>query len=59
VGRATYNGMLPNRLFGLKRAVLFVQSEMDWAPELGLSRCRSAEDPRTQGPANSDGVFWR
>ena len=30
---------------------------MDWAPELGLSRCRSAEDPRTQGPANSDEVF--
>src|SRR5256885_4864429 len=36
-----------------------VQSEMGWAPELGLSRCRSAVDPRTQGPANSDEVFWR
>ena len=32
---------------------------MGWAPELGLSRCRSAVDPRTQGPANSDEVFWR
>jgi len=32
---------------------------MGWAPELGLSRCRSAVHPRTQGPANSDGVFWR
>jgi len=32
---------------------------MDWAPELELSRCRSAVDPRTQGPANSDGVFSR
>jgi heme-degrading monooxygenase HmoA len=32
---------------------------MDWAPELDLSRCRPAVDPRTQEPANSDEVFWR
>src|SRR6185436_20248220 len=51
--------MSQKRLFGPVRAVVSVQFEIDWAPELDLSRCRSAVDPRTQGPANSDGVFWR
>jgi heme-degrading monooxygenase HmoA len=32
---------------------------MDWAPELGLSRCRSVVDPRNAGSANSGGVLWR
>src|SRR3954464_8198645 len=56
---ATYSVIFQNDLFGPKRALLSVQFEISWAPELGLSRCRSVVYPRTQGPANSDGVFWR